>query len=70
MCPRYNKVLLYEVTEQEHLKPAGEIALQGRPVAMAALSNNLVVLRAARGRRQAPYAGLVGGLPFRRHPVL
>jgi glycerol-3-phosphate acyltransferase PlsY len=45
MCPRYNKVLLYDVTSSERLEPAAEIAVEGRPVAMAALSDRLLVLQ-------------------------
>ena len=45
MCPRYNKVLLYTVTARESLEPAAEIALQGRPVAMAAAGDVLVILQ-------------------------
>ena len=44
MCPRYNKVLLYDVTSQAHLDPAAEIALDGRPVAIAMAGDRLVVL--------------------------
>ncbi len=45
MCPRYNKVLIYKVTSRASLEPAAEIALDGRPVAMAATSDVLVVLQ-------------------------
>jgi acyl-phosphate glycerol 3-phosphate acyltransferase len=45
MCPRYNKVLLYDVTSQAHLEPASEIALDGRPVAIAMAGHRLVVLQ-------------------------
>ena len=44
MCPRYNKVLLYDVTLRPDLEPAAEIALEGRPVAMATAGDRLVVL--------------------------
>ena len=61
--------MLYEVTEQEHLKPAGEIALQGRPVAMAALTNDLVVLERPAGDDKHLAPGWWKGFPFGRHPV-
>jgi glycerol-3-phosphate acyltransferase PlsY len=49
MCPRYNKVLLYRVSSAATLEPASEIALEGRPVAMAALSDRLMVLQRPTG---------------------
>ena len=49
MCPRYNKVLLYDVTSQAHLDPVAEIALDGRPVAIAMAGDRLVVLERPSG---------------------
>ena len=49
MCPRYNKVLLYDVTSQGHLDPAAEIALDGRPVAIAMAGDRLAVLQCPTG---------------------
>ncbi len=49
MCPRYNKVLLYDVTSQARLDPAAEIALDGRPVAIALAGDRLVVLERPSG---------------------
>jgi acyl-phosphate glycerol 3-phosphate acyltransferase len=49
MCPRYNRVLLYDVTSQAHLNPAAEIALDGRPVAIAMAGDRLVVLERPSG---------------------
>ena len=45
MCPRYNKVLLYDVTDTASLTLKAEIALEGRPVAMATAGQRLVVLQ-------------------------
>ena len=45
MCPRYNKVLVYDVTVRDTLQPAAEIAVEGRPVAIAATNDLLVVLQ-------------------------
>ena len=60
MCPRYNKVLVYRVTARESLEPAAEIALEGRPVAMAAAGGIAGDPPAPARRRQAPGPGLVG----------
>jgi len=49
MCPRYNKVLLYDVTSQAHLDPGSEISLDGRPVAIAMAGDRLVVLQRPAG---------------------
>ena len=49
MCPRYNKVLLYDVTSRAHLDQAAEIALDGRPVAIAMAGDRLVVLERPSG---------------------
>jgi glycerol-3-phosphate acyltransferase PlsY len=45
MCPRYNKVLLYRVTPADRLELAAEIALEGRPVAIAAAEGRLIALQ-------------------------
>jgi len=49
MCPRYNKVLLYDVTSRARLDSAAEIALDGRPVAIAMAGDRLAVLERPSG---------------------
>jgi hypothetical protein len=49
ICPRYNKVLLYDVTDTASLALKAEIALEGRPVAMASAGKHLVVLERPSG---------------------
>jgi glycerol-3-phosphate acyltransferase PlsY len=49
MCPRYNRILLYDVTAQERLYLAMEIALEGRPVAIGMACDRLVVLERPSG---------------------
>jgi glycerol-3-phosphate acyltransferase PlsY len=49
MCPRYNKVLVYRVNDLSALEPVAEIAVEGRPVAMAPVENRLVVLQRPAG---------------------
>jgi glycerol-3-phosphate acyltransferase PlsY len=49
MCPRYNKILLYDVTSNARLDFAVEIALDGRPVAIAMAGDRLVVLERPSG---------------------
>lgn len=45
MCPRYNKVLLYKVTDRASLQQTAEIALEGRPLAFAMAAHRLVILQ-------------------------
>ncbi len=44
LCPRYNKILLYRVTPRVALEPISENAVEGRPVAIAAAGERIVVL--------------------------
>jgi glycerol-3-phosphate acyltransferase PlsY len=44
MCPRYNKVLLYDVTVLATLEPSAEIALEGRPMSLATAGDLLMIL--------------------------
>jgi acyl-phosphate glycerol 3-phosphate acyltransferase len=44
VCPRYNKILLYRVTPGAALELVSEIAVEGRPVAIAAAGKRIVVL--------------------------
>jgi glycerol-3-phosphate acyltransferase PlsY len=48
-CPRYERVLIYEIDARKKLKPIKEIELEGRPVAVAALGNRFVVLERPSG---------------------
>jgi glycerol-3-phosphate acyltransferase PlsY len=43
-CPRYNRVVLYRVAGDQRLELANDIALEGRPVALAAATDRLYVL--------------------------
>ena len=45
MCPRYNKVLLYRVTQEATLEPVAEIAVEGRPVAIASAADRVLILQ-------------------------
>ncbi len=49
LCPRYNKVLFYEVTEKDRLDRIGEANLEGRPVAIAPWKGSLAVLERPSG---------------------
>jgi glycerol-3-phosphate acyltransferase PlsY len=48
-CPRYNRLVLYRITEGLHLEPVQDIALEGRPVALAAASDRVYVLERPAG---------------------
>ncbi len=48
-CPRYNRLVLYRVSEAETLEPFQDIELTGRPVAVAASADRIRVLEAPSG---------------------
>jgi glycerol-3-phosphate acyltransferase PlsY len=48
-CPRYNRVMLYRVTSDAGLELQSDIALEGRPVALAAASDRFYVLERPAG---------------------
>ncbi len=43
-CPRYDRVIIYEVGARKKLQPIKEIELPGRPVAVAAVAGRFLVL--------------------------
>ncbi|WP_165073665.1 glycerol-3-phosphate 1-O-acyltransferase PlsY [Paludisphaera rhizosphaerae] len=45
LCPRYNRVLTYRVLPDASLARITEIAVEGRPVAIAVVGSNLAVLQ-------------------------
>jgi glycerol-3-phosphate acyltransferase PlsY len=49
ICPRYNHLLVYHVESDRKLSPIAAIALQGRPVALAALGDRFIVLQRPAG---------------------
>jgi glycerol-3-phosphate acyltransferase PlsY len=49
MCPRYNNVLLYDITADARTERSAELALRGRPVAMATTGNQILVLERPAG---------------------
>jgi glycerol-3-phosphate acyltransferase PlsY len=48
-CPRYDRLLLYQVEPRGKLVPIREIELEGRPVALATLEDRFVVLERPSG---------------------
>ncbi len=44
-CPRYNRVVLYDVTKAGWLNKRHDLGLEGRPVALLATSEHLLVLQ-------------------------
>jgi glycerol-3-phosphate acyltransferase PlsY len=43
-CPRYDRVLIYQIAAQKKLEMVREVELPGRPVAVAAVANRFLVL--------------------------
>jgi glycerol-3-phosphate acyltransferase PlsY len=49
ICPRYNRLLVYQVDAGRKLRAVAETALEGRPVSIAALGSRFVVLERPAG---------------------
>ena len=49
ICPRYNRLLIYEVDAELKLRPIAETQLEGRPVGVIALGSRFVVLQRPAG---------------------
>lgn len=45
LCPRYNRMVLYRVTEENQLETQGEVELDGRPMTLAISGDQLFVLQ-------------------------
>jgi acyl-phosphate glycerol 3-phosphate acyltransferase len=45
LCPRYQRVLIYQIDDLCRLRLTAKVELDGRPIALAALSDRLVVLQ-------------------------
>ena len=65
-CPRYDRVIIYQVGAQKKLETINEIELAGRPVAVAALADRFLVLERPPGDQRHVEPRLVGGLRPRR----
>jgi glycerol-3-phosphate acyltransferase PlsY len=49
LCPRYNRLLIYQVDSANTLRPIAETQLEGRPVGVVALASRFVVLQRPAG---------------------
>src|SRR5262249_17998351 len=49
-CPRYNRLLIFQVDPASTLKPVAESQLEGRPVGVVALGSRFPVLQRPAGR--------------------
>ena len=49
ICPRFNRLLIFQVDADSTLKPIGETQLEGRPVGVVALGSRFVVLQRPAG---------------------
>ncbi len=65
ICPRYNRLLIYQVDAAKKLWPIAETELEGRPVGVVSLGSRFARAPAAGRRREASGARLVGGLRSR-----
>jgi glycerol-3-phosphate acyltransferase PlsY len=49
ICPRYNRLLIYDVESRKRLKSVAEVPLEGRPVSVAVIRTGFVVLERPAG---------------------
>jgi acyl-phosphate glycerol 3-phosphate acyltransferase len=48
-CPRYNRIVIYRVTDDDSLEPVRDVPLEGRPTALAAGADRFYVLQRPHG---------------------
>jgi acyl-phosphate glycerol 3-phosphate acyltransferase len=68
-CPRYNRVLLYQVELHAKLNLLQEIELEGRPVALATVGNRFVVLVSPSNDQRHLEPGWWQSFDFDGHPL-
>ncbi len=68
-CPRYERVVLYRVTESEGLDLVRDIELEGRPVAVWATADRLFVLERPAGDARHVEPGWWEAFDFQGDPV-
>jgi glycerol-3-phosphate acyltransferase PlsY len=68
-CPRYNRLVLYRVTDRDALELLEDVALDGKPVAVCAAKDRLYVLERPPGDNRHVEAGWWDVLNFRGEKV-
>lgn len=68
-CPRYNRVVLYRVTDTEQLEVARDLKLEGKPVAVWATRDRLYVLERPPGDQRHVKPGWWEAFDFHGEPV-
>jgi glycerol-3-phosphate acyltransferase PlsY len=68
-CPRYNRVVLYRVTPDQRLDLHRDIALDGRPVALATAADRLYVLERPSGDAQHLEPGYLETFDLQGAPI-
>ncbi len=64
LCPRYNRLMIYEVEAGETLRLAEDVALDGQPTALAAGTDRLIVLQRPSGDDRHIRRGFVQSYSF------
>ncbi|WP_422926544.1 glycerol-3-phosphate 1-O-acyltransferase PlsY [Singulisphaera sp. PoT] len=68
-CPRYNRVVLFELTKRMELEEVRDIELAGRPVAICATRDRLYVLERPSGDQRHVEPGWWETFDFRGEPM-
>jgi acyl-phosphate glycerol 3-phosphate acyltransferase len=68
-CPRYNRVVLYQVTEGPALVKSRELVLEGRPVALWATHDRLWILQRPAADARHLEEGWCEAFDFQGHPL-
>lgn len=68
-CPRYNRLVLYRVTDRDALEPLDDLALDGKPVAVCPTGDRLYVLQRPAGDRRHVEPGWWEAFNFRGEKV-
>jgi glycerol-3-phosphate acyltransferase PlsY len=68
-CPRYNRLVLYRVTDRNGLEPSHDLALDGKPVAVCPAEDRLYVLERPAGDRRHVEPGWWEAFDFRGERV-
>lgn len=69
LCPRYNRLMLYRVTDRPALELSRDVTLEGQPMAVRASGDRLVVLERPSGDARHVREGYVESFDFRGERV-
>ena len=69
LCPRYNRLMIYRVDENDQLDLVRDVTLSGQPIAVRAASERFVVLTRPSGDQRHIKSGSIESFDFRGDPI-